>query len=165
MSHKNPHGTHVGKRRQMGSATTKVTTKVKTKVKALLKRLLPFTSRKKRVIDTSTECQTDENKRATNRRDGIAIPLLQIPSIPSILSEASPTVEINRYIWGENGAVDMNKDDKELISNRVYALLKLENSPILEHLDQDGGFSLEELPEDVKRSFERVIRAEIQRLQ
>ncbi|TGJ78999.1 hypothetical protein E0Z10_g9767 [Xylaria hypoxylon] len=78
----------------------------------------------------------------------------------SIDSIATGHSEINRYIWGDNPA----PADREVIVRRVYAKLRLENSPVLAYFDRGENCDLvSALPRDVRRDFERVIGAQVQR--
>ncbi|KAI0467958.1 hypothetical protein F4859DRAFT_517495 [Xylaria cf. heliscus] len=74
--------------------------------------------------------------------------------------EKGPCKEINRYIWGDKDTTTGSEDDEEMLVNRVYSMLRLENSPVLEYLEQNG-CDLSRLPSDARRKFERVIRRQI----
>ncbi|GAP90930.1 hypothetical protein SAMD00023353_5100510 [Rosellinia necatrix] len=73
--------------------------------------------------------------------------------------------KINHYIWGDEPPQLGMDDETEAIANKVYSILKEENSPVLEYFERKDSCDLSELPPDVKSSFERAIRTQVQEVQ
>lgn len=69
--------------------------------------------------------------------------------------------KIRQYIWGGNVG---SGGEEDVLVNRVYSMLQLENSPALEYLKYKG-CEISTLPPDVRRSLERVIRVQIRSLE
>jgi hypothetical protein len=140
--------------------THKPTSNATTKAKSLLKSLLPS---KTRANPSKAQTLCRACKTATHRQGMVFTKPLRfhVPSkfyTPPTDEGSRSRDEINRYIWGETAG---SVDEDGVIANRVYAMLRLENSPVLEYFEQKKeGCDLADLPQDLKRSLERVIGAQ-----
>ncbi|KAI0453543.1 hypothetical protein F5B21DRAFT_479046 [Xylaria acuta] len=136
------------------------------KAKAVLRGLLqnkptPSPSSSPRVRPTLCRaCKTAANRQGKIFNDPLRC---HVPyDAPSSRSDKSGQCEINRYIWGD--ITGSSGGEEDVLVNRVYSMLRLESSPVLEYLERNGG-DLSGLPPNVRRRFERVIRVQVRSLQ
>ncbi|KAI1127863.1 hypothetical protein F5Y10DRAFT_187664 [Nemania abortiva] len=159
MPSKKPRCTCAGALKPIGHATSKA--------KSLFRGLLPGKSRPQ-PPKASTPCRAC--KTAMNRQGKVFThkfvtdPLRTHPPNKIYVPLAEDTSRgrsrdsINRYIFGEDAGSD---DEGEVLANRVYSMLMLEGSPVLDYFDRERGLpDLADLPRDVRRSFEMAIGAQ-----
>jgi len=77
--------------------------------------------------------------------------------------------EIRGFIWGSGSGSDDDEsgrddgyEENEVLVNRVYSMLLLENSSVIDFLESHSGRGLGEMPEDMRKGLERAIVAQVQ---
>jgi hypothetical protein len=60
------------------------------------------------------------------------------------------------------GDGDDGDDENEVLVNRIYSMLLLENSSVIDFLESHSGRGLDEMPKDMRKDLERVIAAQVQ---
>ncbi|KAI0393465.1 hypothetical protein F5Y17DRAFT_309865 [Xylariaceae sp. FL0594] len=112
--------------------------------------------------------------------------LLEADTRTSAQGSEESRAEIRGLIWGPESADagespagvseksddgEEDEDENEILVKRIYSMLLLENSSVIEFLESrssdnsgtgGGGLDMNEMPEELRRCLERVIAAQVQ---